>query len=213
MSTNMSIAISSQELGIASSSKLELEATNGKVNRNSGLWPYEEEVNKIGGIEICRQYESYTKEIAGALQPTKVNKIVFAGMESILCDYMCENYKNTYKIIMIPNSPLVDAKRIKMNYDNNNIIVTNPFIACEWATINTIIIVPVFRLSDNTLYAYSYPRRFLGSDVVRYCFRTVAVELLPAIQGLDYRTPPSLELSKIDLELINKIFTFKSQIS
>jgi len=142
-----------------------------------------------------------------------VNKIIFAGMESFLSDYMYENYGDTYKMVMIPNSQLVDVDRIRMNYDDN-IVITNPFNACEWATVNTLIVVPVFCLMDYTLYAYSYPRRLLGSDVAKCCFRTIAVELLPAIQGLDYRTSPYSpelrELSQIDSDFFNKIFTFKN---
>lgn len=206
------IANPSLELGLASSSIIQLFAKNGQVDYSSGLWPYEEEVNKIGATEVCLQYEAFTRDIDHLLQSTGVDKIIFVGMESFLSDYMCESYGNKYKIVMIPNSQSVDVERIKMNY-GDNVIITNPFNACEWVTVNTLIVVPTFSLMDNTLYGYSYPRRFLGSDVVKYSFRTIAVELLPAIQ-LDYRTSPYSpelrELSLIDLDLFNKILTFKN---
>ena len=212
MKTMTIIANSGLELGLAHIAALNLKAKNGQVDYSSGSWAYEEVVKNIGITEVYRRHKDFAKEIANLLQSTQVNKIIFAGMESILCDCMCENYGDKYKLIMIPNSQLVDVERIKMNYDDS-VIITNPYNACEFVTINTLVVVPVFRLSDNTLFGYSYPRRFIGDDITKDCFRTVAVELLPAIP-LDYRTPlysPELrELSSIDSDFFNKILTFKN---
>ena len=211
MRTN-AIANSSLELGLASSTPIQLCAKNGQVDYSSGLWAYEEVVNNIGISEVYRRHKTFTKEIVNLLQSTQVNKIILAGMESILCDYMYEEYRDKYKIIMIPNSQFVDIERIKMNYDDDNVIITNPVNACDWVTINTLVVVPVFRLMDDSLYGYAYPRRFLGDDVIKDSYRTIAVELLPAIP-LDYRTPPYSpelrELRFIDTDLFNKILTFK----
>ena len=207
-----SITNPSLELGLVSSSIIQSRAKDGQVDYLSGLWVYEDEVNKIGTAEVCCQYNAFTKEIGCLLKSTKVDKIIFAGMESFLCDCMCENYGNIYRIVMIPNSQVVDTERIKMNYDES-IIITNPFNACEWVTVNTLIVVPIFSLMDNTIYGYSYPRRFLGNDIAKDSYRTIAVELLPAIP-LDYRTPPYSpelsELSPLDSDLFNKILAFKT---
>lgn len=207
-----SITSPSLELGLVSSSIIQSRAKNGQVDYSSGLWAYEEGVNEIGADKVCRQYDAFTREIVQFLQSTKADKIIFAGMESFLCDYMCENYGNTYRIVMIPNSQLVDVGRIKMNYAEN-VIITNPFNACEWVTANTLIVVPIFRLKDSAIYGYSYPRRFLGNDVTKYGFRTIAVELLPAIP-FDYRTSPHCpelkELSPIDSDSFNETLTFKT---
>ena len=208
------IANPSFELGFASASTIQLDAKNGQVDHSAGLWPYEVSIQQIGIGEIYRQYKSFIDDIASTLQSTIVNKIIFVGIESILIDYIVENYGNIYKIIMIPNAQQVDVERIKMNYDNKNVVIANPFNACEWVSSNTLIVTMIFRFEDDTLHTYSYSRRFLGNDIIKYCCRLFAIEVLPVIQGLDFRTPPHSpeirELAPIEPEYFNKILTFKN---
>ena len=77
------------------------------------------------------------------------------------------------------------------NYDKTTVHITSPHQAWEsFMGINTLVVVPIFKLSDNTLYMYSYPRRFMGSDVNQYSFNCISLELLPMISNLDYRFSP-----------------------
>lgn len=208
-----SIPSTSLELGLVTSSILQLEAKKGNVNYAAGLWPFEQSVYSIGVSEVLAQYNAYVNTIVNIAQQSTISTIITVGIESSLNDILAVLCEEKYQIVMIPNSQHVDSKRIKMNYNTYSTHVVDPYRAWEtYMGINTIIVVPIFRLGDGSIYMYSYPRRFMGSDVNKYSFRCIALELLPAIQDLDYRTSPAApelcELSNIEGKYFNMTLTF-----
>lgn len=197
------ISSTSLELGLVTSSILQLSVNKNIVNYEVGLWPYEEGVLMISSESILDKYQSYIDEILELAAQTTIRNIISVGMEAEFNDILIRLYHQKFNMIIIPNSQNVDIERIKRNYDKTTVYIASPHQAWEsFMGINTLVIVPVFRLSDNTLYMYSYPRRFMGSDVNQYSFCCMSVELLPIIQTLDYRFSPAApelcELSHIE---------------
>ncbi len=202
----------SKELGFISSACVQLDAKKGiNVDYSSGLWPYEQEVQQIGTKAVSVRYKEFVSTILGFIETSSVSKIITVGMEALLNDLLSIEVPNKLKI-MIPNTTDVDVERIKLNYNGDNSIIANPYQALEYVGANTLVIVPIFRLNDNSLYMYNYARRFMGSDVAQYSFCCLALELLPAIQSLDYRTAPYSpelrELSNIEGKYFHKTLTF-----
>lgn len=207
------ISSTSLELGLVTSSILQLAVNQYTVNHEEGLWPYEEEVQIIGSESILTQYKYYVKEVMEMTKQTTIRNIISVGMEAELNDILVQSCNQTCNIVIIPNSQYVDFKRIKRNYDKTTVHITSPHQAWEsFMGINTLVIVPIFRLSDNTLYMYSYPRRFMGSDVNQYSFNCISLELLPMVSNLDYRfspvAPELCELSHIEGKYFTSQLTF-----
>lgn len=210
------ISVTTLELGVVTSSILQLKAKKGEINYNAGLWPFEKSVDTVEASTVYNQYKSYVKEIINIARQSTIKTIISVGIEADLNDILAESCDDQYELVMIPNSQYVDKKRIKRNYSEGNIHVVTPHQAWEaYMGINTIIVVPIFRLADDSIYMYSYPRRFMGSDVNRYSFRCISLELLPSILDLDYRISPAspelCELSQIEGKYFNQVLTFKSQ--
>lgn len=210
------ISVTTLELGVVTSSILQLNAKGGEINYGAGLWPFETSVNAVEASTIYDQYKSYVDEIMNTVRQSTIRTIISVGIDADFNDMLAENCDDKYEIVMIPNSQYVDGKRIKRNYSKGNIHIVTPHQAWEGHMgINTIIVVPIFKLADDSIYMYSYPRRFMGSDVNRYSFRCISLELLPAIQDLDYRTSPAspelCELSQIEGKYFNQVLTFKLQ--
>lgn len=185
------ISSTSLELGLVTSSILQLSVNKNTVNNEEGLWPYEEEVQNISSESILAKYKYYVKEIIEMTRQTTIRNIISVGMEAELNDILVQSCNQKCNMVIIPNSQNVDFKRIKRNYDKITVHITSPHQAWEsFMGINTLVVVPIFKLSDNTLYMYSYPRRFMGSDVNQYSFNCISLELLPMISNLDYRFSP-----------------------
>jgi hypothetical protein len=202
----------SKELGFVSSACVQIDAKKGKsVDYSSGLWPFEQEVQQIGTKSVTLRYEEFVGDILSLIESTSVSKIITVGMEAMLNDLISIKVADKMKI-MIPNTSDVDVERIKLNYEGYNSVIVNPYQALEYVGANTLVVVPIFRLNDNSLYMYNYARRFMGSDVAHYSFCCLALELLPAIQSLDYRTAPYSpelrELSNIEGIYFRKTLTF-----
>lgn len=176
------ISSTSLELGLVTSSILQLSVNKNTVNNEEGLWPYEEEVQNISSESILAKYKYYVKEIIEMTRQTTIRNIISVGMEAELNDILVQSCNQKCNMVIIPNSQNVDFKRIKRNYDKTTVHITSPHQAWEsFMGINTLVVVPIFKLSDNTLYMYSYPRRFMGSDVNQYSFNCISLELLPMI--------------------------------
>lgn len=201
----------SLELGIVSSAVVQLDAKNGEVDYSSGLWPFEQEVQLIGTGSVRYKYKEFIQNIIRLIDTTSVSKIITVGMEALLNDLISKQTAGKLKI-MIPNTTDVDIERIIMNYEDSDSIVLNPYQALGYVGANTLVIVPVFKLNDDTIYMYNYARRFMGSDVSQYSFCCVGLELLPSIKSMDYRTSPYSpelrDLSHIEGKYFHKIFTF-----
>lgn len=201
----------SLELGFVSSVVVQLDAKNGEVDYTSGLWPFEQEVQLIGTVSVRSKYNEFIQRIIKLIESTSVSKIITVGMEALLNDLISKQTEGKLKI-MIPNTTEVDIERIKMNYEDSNSIISTPYGALEYIGANTLVIVPIFKLNDNSIYMYNYARRFMGSDVSQYSFCCVGLELLPSIKSMDYRTSPYSpelrDLSHIEGKYFHKIFTF-----
>jgi hypothetical protein len=200
-----------KELGFVSSAIVQLDAKKGNIDYSAGLWPYEQEVQQIGTKAVSNKYNEFVANILSFIETTSVSKIITVGMEATLNDLLSIKIPDKLKL-MIPNSTDVDVDRIRLNYSNDNSIILNPYQALEYVGANTLVIVPIFRLNDNSLFMYNYSRRFMGGDVAHYSFCCLALELLPAIQTLDYRTAPYSpelrELSNIEGKYFHKTLSF-----
>ena len=111
------ISSTSLELGLVTSSILQLSVNKNTVNNEEGLWPYEEEVQNISSESILAKYKYYVKEIIEMTKQTTIRNIISVGMEAELNDILVQSCNQKCNMVIIPNSQNVDFKRIKRNYD------------------------------------------------------------------------------------------------
>lgn len=207
MNTNR-LSVATLELGVVTSSFLEL---NNNEKEHVGFSPYKAEIKKLGLTSILEQYKRYVNSILEIAKKTSIRTILSVGYEAKLIDFLAESCRK-YELVILPNTQDVDFKRIEKNYPNNNIRVLSPFDAFEqYRSIKTLVIVPAFRLADDSWQIYSYPKFFLTEDLKSYCFMEIIVEMLPTIQEMDYRTsrmsPELRHFSETEYNF-DKILTF-----
>lgn len=199
------------EIGIVKSSLIGIKANDGLVDYSSALWPYEKSVAAVNADCIRSQYSKYAGRIFDVASKLKVENIISVGMESPFNDIMM-NVNKDFNIVIIPNSPDVDTERIQKNYTSRT-IVEHPYNGYNYLG-NSIVVVPTYRLGDNTVYMYSYSKHFINENVKNYSYCTIAVEMLPSIKDLDYRTPPSscelVVLSSINESFFTETLSFKN---
>jgi len=176
------------EIGLVKSSLIGINANNGLIDYSSALWPYEKSVASVKEDTIQLQYSKYADNILDIATKLNVDNIISVGMESMFNDTIVDG-NHEFDIVIIPNSPAVDTERIQKNYTNRT-VVENPYNGHNYLG-NTIVVIPIYRLGDNTVFMYSYSKFFINENVRNYSYRTIAVEMLPTIKDLDYRTPPS----------------------
>lgn len=82
------ISSTSLELGLVTSSILQLSVNKNTVNNEEGLWPYEEEVQNISSESILAKYKYYVKEIIEMTRQTTIRNIISVGMEAELNDIL-----------------------------------------------------------------------------------------------------------------------------
>ena len=207
MNTNR-LSVATLELGVVTSSLLEL---NNNEKEYIGFSPYKAEIKKLGLTSILEQYKRYVNSILEIAKKSKIRTILSVGYEAKLIDFLAESCRK-YELVILPNTQDVDFKRIEKNYPNNNISVLSPFDAFEqYRSIRTLVIVPAFRLADDSWQVYTYPNFFLTEDLKSYCFMEIIVEILPMIQEMDYRTsrmsPELRHFSETEYNF-DKILTF-----
>ena len=199
------------EIGIVKSSMLEMKANDGIINHSSGLWPYEKTVASVGAEKICERYSMYVDRLLEVADKSGAETIISAGTESLFNDLIaCKNKK--YGLVLIPNSKEVDALRMKRNYDDRTVVV-NPYTGQNYLG-NTIVAVPIFRFADGSLFMYAYSKFFINENVKNYCYKTMGFEMLPVLEDLDYRFPPTScelkNLSSIDESFFSEVLSFKN---
>lgn len=207
MNTNR-LSVATLELGVVTSSFLEL---NNNEKEHVRFSPYKAEIKKLGLTSILEQYKRYVNSILEIAKKTSIRTILSVGYEAKLIDFLAESCRK-YELVILPNTQDVDFKRIEKNYPYNDVKVLTPFDAFEqYRSIKTLVIVPAFRLADDSWQVYSYPKFFLTEDLKSYCFMEIILQMLPTIQEMDYRTPrmsPELRHFSETEYNFDKILTF-----
>ena len=146
MNTNH-LSVATLELGVVTSSFLEL---NNNEKEHLEFSPYKAEIKKLGSTSILGQYKRYVNRILDIAKKSNIRTILSVGYEAKFIDLLAESC-HKYELVILPNTQDVDFERIEKNYPNNKIRVLSPFDAFEqYRSIKTLVIVPAFRLADNS---------------------------------------------------------------
>lgn len=211
MNTNL-FSVATLELGVVTSSIIELKSSSRYESTAFSL--FKATINQCGYETISKQYRKYVDEILQIVERTKIKRILTVGYEAKFIDLLADSCKeyNELELVIIPNSQDVDFDRIQNNYPDNNVRVLSPFEAWECCrSITTLVVVPVIRLADESWQAYSFPNFFLTDDLKEYTYMDIVVEMLPPVEGIDYRTSRILSdlchFSEIEYDF-DKILTY-----
>ena len=98
-------------------------------------------------------------------------------------DKVVEKLDRNMKIIVIPNSPSVNFKRIAMNHDaTGNFSVQEIYRAWETTGNEAIVFVPFFELQDGSIWVYRYSAPILNEQLFSKARIIIGLNLLSEIQ-------------------------------
>ena len=136
---------------------------------------------KIASKIEMNQTESMVNRFFELLSPKDYNKVLIScGIEMELLDAIAKKFKH---IVVIPNDPDVNFDRIADNYaDNKHFKVMRPTAAADLVCPDTIILVPVYPLEDDTLLAYNYPCKLITKDARSSSFGIYALAMCKPLE-------------------------------
>ena len=119
--------------------------------------------NIASNIDL-NQTQSIVDRFFELLSPKDYNKVIIScGLEMELLDAIAEKFKH---VVVIPNEAESNFGRIADNYSSHkHFKVLRPTTAADLVCPDTIILVPVYPLEDNTLLAYNYPCKLITKNV------------------------------------------------
>lgn len=195
------------ELGILSSAIIKKSILS-SIDYGDAAWAFDEQIcsyNENYGLNT--KLNAIAEAIAEPINSNKrINTLICVGYESLLIDALIPKLKQNKKVIILPNSPEDDTERMSQNYTDFNVTFSNPFSAWDYVTPSTMILILFLTLSDQTIWVYRYPRRFLGSDLRTNSFRSYGIELLPELQIENGYSPVELApFSQIENKYFNSV--------
>jgi hypothetical protein len=198
------------EVGISTAAHLKLLEM--PVSAGDPLAAYQQRIQSLTG-SFDEFVDLAAREIGKVVRKgRKLNKVVFAGYEAILMDKVVKYIDASKKIIVVPNSPHVNLKRIEMNHRTpGNLSVQEIYRVWEATGHEAIVFVPFFELSDGSAWVYRYCAPILNEHLFSKARAIIGVKLLSELQlepgydpngalSLFARTNPSVFQNIISVE-------------
>lgn len=133
------------------------------------------------GSNIQHQGQNIVDRFFELLSPKDYDKVLIScGLEMELLDAIAAKFKH---VVVIPNDPDANFQRIADNYaDHEHFKVTRPTAAADLVCPDTIILVPVYPLEDDTLLAYNYPCKLITRDARSSSFGIYALAMCKPLE-------------------------------
>lgn len=206
-------AEATSELGLLSTAHMKLQKM--KPAADDPLTAYQQRIMHWNG-SFNAFADIAAEEIAEVVRTgRKLNKVLFAGYEAMLMDKVVNLIDRKKKIIVIPNSPLVNFERIAMNHSReDNFSVQEIYRA--WATTGNeaIVFVPFFELYDGSVWVYRYCAPIVNEQLFSKARNIIGINLLSEIQieqGYDSHGALSL-LAEANPEIFQSIISIEPKI-
>ena len=201
------------ELGVLTASNMKLQKM--KINTSDPLAAYQQRIKYWNGS--FNVFADIAAEEIGELvrNGRKLNKVVFAGYEALLMDKVVEHVDSSKKIIVIPNSPKVNLKRIAMNHRSpGNVSVQELYQVWESIGHEAIVFVPFFELIDGSCWVYRYCAPIVNEQLFSKARTIIGVNLLSELQleyGYDSNGALSL-LAEANPNVFQSVISIEPQI-
>jgi len=195
------------ELGILSAAIIKKSILS-SIDYDDATWAFDEKIySQHESNGLAMKMNDITGTIAETLNSNnRINTLICVGYESMLFDNLIPKLKKNKKVIVMPNSPESDTERMSQNYTDYNVSFTNPFSAWDYVTPSSMVLIPFLTLSDQTIWVYRYPRRFLGTDLRSNSFRCYGIELLTELDIENGYSPIELApFSQIEDKYFNSV--------